>query len=162
MTVGREPVQAARMDDICPAPTPRSSIERAQGDARPAGGARAAGLAYILPALGFGIPTPFVLWHLVRYGELPMTPFGFRSHSGPFEAVGHDGFVALGVAFLGACAVDVLTGAWLWRGRRRGAVLGLAATPVTLFFAAGFAFPFLLAAIPIRVVLTVAAWPKLR
>jgi hypothetical protein len=150
------------MDDIRPAQTPRSTVDRAAADGRARGLERAAGLAYILPALGFGIPTPFVLWHLVRTGELPMTPFGFRSHSGPFEAVGQDGFVALGIAFLGVCAVDVLAGAWLLRGRRRGAVVGLAATPVTLFFAAGFAFPFLLAAIPIRVVLTAAAWPKLR
>ncbi|HEX5015620.1 MAG TPA: hypothetical protein VFV72_15855 [Candidatus Limnocylindrales bacterium] len=130
--------------------------------ARPAGIARAAGLAYALPALGFGIPTPFVLSHLVRTGELPMTPFGFRSHSGPFEQLGQNGFVALGFVLLASCAVDVLAGAWLWRGRRRGAVLGLAATPIATLMAYGFAFPFLAAAIPVRLVLTVRAWPKLR
>ena len=151
MTPGSRPGYPPGMADIA-APSVRSSSGRP----------RAAALSYILPALGFGIPTPFVLWHLGRTGELPMTPFGFRSHSGPFEAVGQDGFVALGIAFLGACAIDVLAGAWLWGGRRRGAALGAAATPVTLFFAAGFAFPFLLAAIPIRLVLTAAAWPKLR
>ena len=44
----------------------------------------------------------------------------------------------------------------LWRGRRSGAILGVAATPLTLAMTIGFAFPFLFAAIPIRLVLTVA------
>jgi hypothetical protein len=133
------------------------------GAAGPAdGAAKAAGLAYMLPALAFGLPTPFVLSHLVRTGELPMTPFGFRSHSGPFERLGQDGFVALGFVLMASCLIDTLAGAWLRRGRRGGAVLGLAATPLTTFMAYGFAFPFLFAAIPIRLVLTVVAWPKLR
>jgi hypothetical protein len=126
------------------------------------GVAKAAGLSYVLPALGFGVPTPYVLRHLVREHELPMTPFGFRSHSGPFEELGRDRFVALGIVLVVSCLIDLVAGVWLWRGRRRGAVLGLAATPLTLFMAYGFAFPFLLAAIPIRLALTVAAWPKLR
>jgi hypothetical protein len=124
--------------------------------------AKAAGLAYILPALGFGVPTPFVLRHLVREFELPMTPFGFRSHSGPFEVLGRDRFLALGIVLMVSCLVDALAGTWLWRGRRRGAILGLAATPLTLVMSHGFAFPFLLAAIPIRLALTVVAWPRLR
>ena len=126
------------------------------------GSAKAAGLAYILPALGFGIPTPFVLWHLARTRELPMTPFGFRSHSGPFEALGQDTFIALGFVLIGSCLLDFIAGAWLWGGRRRGAILGVAATPLTLAMTIGFAFPFLLVAIPIRLVLTAVAWPRLR
>jgi hypothetical protein len=58
--------------------------------------------------------------------------------------------------------VDLLAGIGLWRGQRFGAVLGLAATPLTLVMSYGFAFPFLVAAIPIRLALTVAAWRKLR
>jgi hypothetical protein len=123
---------------------------------------KAAGLAHVLPALAFGLPTPFVLWHLVRTLELPMTPFGFRSHSGPFEVLGRDRFVALGFVLMISCLVDAIAGMWLWRGRRQGAILGLAATPLTLLMAYGFAFPFLLAAIPIRLVLTARAWPRLR
>src|SRR6185295_18311982 len=115
--------------------------------------AKAAALAYVLPALGFGLPTPFVLWHLVRTLELPMTPFGFRSHAGPFEALGRDRFVTLGIVLMASCLVDAIAGIWLWRGRRRGAIVGLAATPLTLLMAYGFAFPFLLAAIPIRIAL---------
>ena len=130
--------------------------------ARSTGEARAAALSYILPAIGFGVPTPFVLWRFARTLELPMTPFGFRSHSGPFEALGRDRFIALGVVLMVSCLIDVLAGAWLWRGRRRGAILGVGATPLTLLMAYGFAFPFLLLAIPIRLVLTARAWSTLR
>jgi hypothetical protein len=120
-------------------------------------------LSVLLPALGFGLPTPFVLAHLQRNGELPMTPFGFRSHSGgPFEQLPSDAFVAVGLLFVATCAADVLAAAWLWRGQRRGAVLGLALTPVQLVFAIGFAFPFLLLAVPLRVALILAAKPGLR
>ena len=124
--------------------------------------AKAAALGYVLPALAFGLPTPYVLWHLVRTLELPMTPFGFRSHAGPFEILGRDRFVALGFVLMISCLVDAIAGTWMWRGRRPGAILGLAATPLTLLMAYGFAFPFLLAAIPIRLVLTALAWPRLR
>ena len=124
--------------------------------------AKAAGLAYVLPALGFGLPTPFVLWHLARTLELPITPFGFRSHSGPFEDLGRDRFLLLGIVLMLSSLIDAIAGIWLWRGRRRGAIAGVAATPLTLLTAYGFAFPFLLLAIPIRLGLTIAAWPKLR
>ena len=64
--------------------------------------------------------------------------------------------------FVVTCAIDARAAAWLWRGERRGAVLGLAMTPVQLVFAIGFAFPFLLLALPIRVGLVLAARPGLR
>ena len=129
---------------------------------RSSGEARAAALSYILPAIGFGIPTPFVLRYLARTHELPMTPFGFRSHSGPFEALGRDRFIGLGAMLMVSCLIDALAGAWLWRGRRRAAILGIGATPLTLLMAYGFAFPFLFLAIPVRLVLTARAWPRLR
>ena len=124
--------------------------------------AKAAGLAYLLPALAFGIPTPYVLSHLIRKLELPMTPFGFRSHAGPFEDLGRDRFVAFGIVLMASCLIDAIAGVWLWRGRRRGARLGLVATPLTLLMSYGFAFPFLFLAIPIRLGLTAIAWPRLR
>ena len=124
--------------------------------------ARWAALAFVLPAAGFGLPTPLVLDHLRRTGELPMTPFGFRSHSGPFEAVGPDGFQVLGWTLVVVCLLDALAGIWLWQGRRRGARLGVALTPASLALAVGFAFPFLLAAIPIRLLLVAVARRSLR
>jgi hypothetical protein len=132
---------------------------------RQAGGSRAAkaaAVAFAAPALGFGLPTPFVLDHLARTGELPMTPFGFRSHAGPFEALGPEAFTALGWVLVGVSALDTLAGVWLWQGRRRGVVLGAVTTPVTLVLSLGFAFPFLLLAIPIRLGLMAAARSSLR
>ena len=131
---------------------------------RPTGrGARWAAVSVLLPALGFGLPTPFVLAYLGQNGHLPTTPFGFRSHAGgPFEQLGPEAFVAVGWLFVATCAIDALAAGWLWRGERRGAVLGLALTPVQLVFAVGFAFPFLLLALPIRIGLILAARPGLR
>ena len=82
-----------------------------------------------------------------------MTPFGFRSLSGPFESLGSDRFVALIWALVGLCALDVLTGAWLWQGRGRGAVASVASAPVSLGLGVGFALPLLLATLPVRLVL---------
>jgi hypothetical protein len=133
-----------------------------QAVADPTGLPKAAGLSYILPALGFGIPTPLVMAYLARNGMLPMTPFGFRAHDGPFAQAGQDVFMAAGVILIVSCTIDTVAGVLLWRGRRRGAVLGLAATPLTLAMTIGFAFPLLFVAIPIRLALTAIAWPRLR
>jgi hypothetical protein len=110
----------------------------------------------------FGITMPFALAHLARTGELPMTPFGFRAFSGPFERLGPAPFTALGWALVGVCALEALAGTWLWRGQRRGAVLGLATTPAALALGSGFALPFLLIPAPIRAALVVARLQRLR
>ena len=123
--------------------------------------ARIAGLLFIGDA-GFGLTMPFALAHLARTGELPMTPFGFRAFAGPFERLGPGPFTALGVALVGVCALEVLAGIWLWRGQRRGALLGLATTPAALVLGSGFALPFLLIPAPIRAGLAAAERRRLR
>lgn len=123
---------------------------------------RAAAVLYAALGLGFGIGGVVTLDHLGRHGELPMTPWGFRALSGPFEQLGVERFTALGWALVGVCALDTLAGRWLWQGRRRGAGLGLATTPVALFLGAGFALPFLLAGIPLRVALVLLGRRALR
>jgi hypothetical protein len=128
---------------------------------RPSLAMRIAALLFVADA-GFGIAIPFTLAHLERTGELPMTPFGFRSLSGPFEALGGDAFVALGWSLVAVCALDVLAGLWIWQGKRRGARLGLATTPFTLVLGIGFALPILLLLAPIRAGLVLAGWQGLR
>lgn len=123
---------------------------------------RAAAVLYVALGLGFGIGGAVTLDHLARNGELPMTPWGFRALSGPFERLGVERFTQLGWALVGVCALDLLAGFWLWQGRRRGARLGLATTPAALFLGAGFALPFLLAGIPLRVALVLLGRPTLR
>jgi hypothetical protein len=128
---------------------------------RPSLPVRIAALLFIADA-GFGIAMPFTVAHLERTGELPMTPFGFRSFSGPFEALGLEAFIALGWALVIVCALDVLAGVWLWQVKRRGARLGLATTPFALVLGIGFALPFLLLLAPIRAGLVLAGWQRLR
>ena len=108
---------------------------------------------------GFGIAMPLTLAYLARTGELPMSPFGFRSFSGPFESLGRDAFTGLGWILVAVCALDVLAGVWLWQGRRRGARLGLVMTPFALVLGMGFALPFLLLLAPIRAgLILVGGW----
>jgi hypothetical protein len=91
-----------------------------------------------------------------------MTPWGFRSLSGPFEQLGVERFRILGWALVAVCALDVVAGVWLWQGRRRGAKLGVATSPIALVLGAGFALPFLLVGVPIRLGLFLAGRRSLR
>jgi len=100
--------------------------------------------------------------HLARTGELPMSPFGFRAFSGPFELLARDAFTALGWVLVVVCALDVLAGVWLWQGKRHGARLGLLMTPFAVALGVGYALPFLLLLAPIRAGLVVAGWRSLR
>ncbi|HEY4768628.1 MAG TPA: hypothetical protein VII26_06840 [Candidatus Limnocylindria bacterium] len=116
---------------------------------------RVAALLYLFLGVAFGASVPFVLAYLDRYGELPMT-FWFRSMAGPFEQLGPEAFVALGWTFVGVCAVDVVAGLGLWRGRRWAARMGLATSPVALALGVGFGLPLILVGVPIRVALVMA------
>jgi hypothetical protein len=123
---------------------------------------RAAGVMYVALGLGFGVGALVALASLARDGELPMTPWGFRALSGPFERLSPQQFTALGLGLVGVCALDVVAGVWLWQGKRRGANLGLATTVPALALGTGFALPFLLAGVPIRVGLVLAGRRTLR
>jgi hypothetical protein len=118
---------------------------------------RSAGIAYLALGLGFGIGGAVTLDHYRRTGELPMTPWGFRSFAGgPFEQLTPEQFTVLGWLLVGVCATDVVAGTLQLQGRRRGALLGLATDPIALVLGTGFALPFLLAGIPIRAALVLA------
>jgi hypothetical protein len=103
--------------------------------------------------VGFGAPIPIVIEHLRRTGELPMTPWGFRAMSGPFERLGPEAFTALLVGLGAVCAADVAAGVLIWRGDPRGPRLAALATPPGVALGLGFALPFYLAAIPAWTVL---------
>jgi hypothetical protein len=123
---------------------------------------RAAAVTFIALGAGFGAGAVVTLEHLSRHGELPMTRWGFRSMSGPFEQLGQERFAALGWALVAACALDTVAGVWLWQGRRRGARLAIATTPAQIVLGAGFALPFLLIGVPIRTALLLAGRRNLR
>jgi hypothetical protein len=115
---------------------------------------RLAGAVYLALGIGFGAGAVVTLLHLARHGELPMTPWSFRSMSGPFEGLGAGQFSMLGWSFAAVCALDALAGIWLWQGRRRGATLGMVTSPLAFILGVGFALPFLLVGVPIRLGLT--------
>lgn len=123
---------------------------------------RVAGATYALLGIGFGAGAIVTLLHFARHGELPMTPWGFRSMSGPFEGLGAGRFSMVGWSFVAVCALDALAGIWLWQGRRRGARLGMVTSPLALILGAGFALPFLLVGVPIRLGLTWSGRESLR
>lgn len=123
---------------------------------------RAAAVMYLVLGLGFGAGTVVTLAYFARDGELPMTPWGFRSLSGPFEQLGPGPFKTFGWSLVGVCVLDAVAGIWLWQGRRRGAWLGLGTTPLALGLGAGFALPVLLVGAPIRALLVLSGWKRLR
>ena len=116
---------------------------------------RVAALLYLFLGVGFGASVPFVLAYFERNGELPMT-FWFRSMAGPFEQLGPETFTALGWTFVAVCAADMAAGVGLWRGRRWGARLGLATSPLVLALGVGFDLPLILLGVPVRVALVLA------
>ena len=123
---------------------------------------RAAGVIEVLLSLAFGGGAAWTMLHLAQNGELPMTPWGFRSMSGPFEELGQETFSVLGWALVAICALDVLAGIWLVQRRPRGFGLGLVTAVPQLALGLGFALPFLLVSVPIRLVLAVAGRRSLR
>lgn len=122
---------------------------------------RAAALVFVFLGLAFGLSVPFVLAHLDRTGELPMT-FGFRSMAGPFVQLGPEAFKALAWSFVAVCAADVVAGIGLWRGRRWGARLGLVTSPLAFALGLGFELRLVLIGVPIRVGLVLAGRRGLR
>ena len=123
---------------------------------------RVAGAIYLALGIGFGAGAAVTLLHFARHGELPMTPWGFRSLSGPFEGLGAERFSMLGWSFVAVCALDTLAGIWLWQGRKRGARLGMVTSPLAFILGVGFALPFLLVGVPMRLGLTWAGRGSLR
>ena len=117
---------------------------------------RAAAAVLVSVGVGFGVPVPWAVGHLDRTGELPMTPWGFRVYSGPFEELGPERFKALAWAFALVCLADVIAGLLTWRGDRRGPRIAAVATPPGVVLGLGFALPIYLASIALRSVLLIA------
>jgi len=124
---------------------------------------RLAGALSASLGIAFGTAMVISLNRLARGHDLPMTPFGFRAFAGgPFDELPAPAFKAMGCALLATCAVDVVAGAWLWKGQRRGARLALATSPVSFGLGIGFALPFLLVGVPLRAGLIALGRNRLR
>jgi hypothetical protein len=117
---------------------------------------RAAAALEVALAATFGAASAWAIGHFRKHRELPMTPFGFRALSGPFEALGNRAFELLGAALVAVCGVDLIAGMLVWQRRRVGVGLGLVVAVPQFMLALGFALPFLIVGIPIRIALALA------
>ena len=113
---------------------------------------RVASVLYVFLGLAFGLSVPWVLAFLAENGYLPLM-FGFRALGGPFEGLGRGAFVLAAWMLVAVSLLDVIAGVLLWRGRRGGALLGLATDPIALALGWGFALPLLLIGVPVRALL---------
>src|SRR6476660_7460480 len=99
------------------------------------GTVRAASILYVVPGVGMAVGVAAILAYDAARGELPMTPFGWRLMGGPFEQIGTDTLTPLGRilggTLIGVSILDVVAGRWLRQGRRQGAKLALAMTPIS-------------------------------
>lgn len=102
-----------------------------------------------------------ILKSALDHRELPMTPFGFRLLSGPFERLGIDGLVVAGLVFVALSSLKFVSAWWLAGGRLDGAVLQLALVGASTVFWYGFAVPYgWVTGLP-QVVLIAAVWSQL-
>jgi hypothetical protein len=103
---------------------------------------RAAAVCSLLLGLGFGLPGVFGALHQARTGEV-WTFMGFPTYGGgPFERLGLPSSVALIVAFVVVCVLELVVGVLLWVGAPHAALLSLVLLPVEMAFWIGFALPF--------------------
>ena len=66
---------------------------------------------------------------------------GIRLLGGPFEKLGLDTLIVLGVCYVIVSALKILAGYWLWGTRMYGAVLELILLGLSALFWYGFALP---------------------
>jgi len=122
---------------------------------------RTAGALAWAVGLGFGLPCVIAIWHFASHGAV-WTLMGFPTYGGgPFEEIGIHTTVPLLVAFLLACAAEVVAACLLWNRLRSGAILALVLLPVELAFWIGFALPIGPAAKLARTVLILLGWSTL-
>jgi len=123
-------------------------------------------MLYVVPGVGIALATAAILLHDARRHELPMTPFGWRLLGGPYEQIGTDTLTGLGrvlgIALIVVSMFDLVAGLWLRQGRRRGAMVGVVTTPISLLLGSLFVVPALLIIPPVRAVLAICSWRRLR
>lgn len=104
------------------------------------------------------VPT---LYYAFAQGTLPIMA-GIRLMAGPFESLGIDALIILGIIFVVVNAMKLMAAYWLWRSRMDGAVLGLILLGLSTIFWYGFALPLGPLLGIAQLVLLVVVWRTLR
>ena len=116
-------------------------------ESQPGSGARArtpfvtaASVLFYFDAFAWGVGVVPPLYYAFTYKALPIV-FGIRLMGGPFESLGLDALIVMGIIFVVVSAMKFLAAYWLWQSRKDGAVLGLILLGLSPIFWYGFALP---------------------
>ncbi len=122
----------------------------------------AASLLFIVLGAGWLVGLAYAVVYAAINSDLPIM-FGIPAGSGRiYDAFGLDA-VIVALALLAAVQVlGILAGVWLWRSRRRGAVLGTITIAVGPVFWYGFGLPFPPWIAVLQLGLMAAGWRSLR
>jgi len=113
-----------------------------------------------IDAFGWLIGVGLTLFYVFPHWELPKVG-GIRLLSGPFEKLGIDGMIILGIVFIVVSALKILAAYWLSNSRMDGAVLELILLGLSAIFWYGFALPLGPPLGITQVVLLALAWRSL-
>ena len=125
--------------------------------------ARAAAIITWIYAAMFGLPVvPIVITEL-QTGELPWIGTLFQAFAGPWT-VGVDPVIIaeLLLGFLVLTLIASLSGWWLFKGQRHGAILNLSVMVAEMMFWFGFALPLAWLFGLARIALIAMTWRRLR
>jgi|SRR5688500_12714236 hypothetical protein len=97
-------------------------------------------ILFYFDAFAWSIGVVPTLYYAFTYEALP-TVGGIRLMGGPFESLGLDNLIVVGIVFVIVSALKILAAYWLWNSRSDGAVLGLILLGLSTIFWYGFALP---------------------
>jgi len=121
----------------------------------------AASLLFVVLGASWLLTYGYVLLYVASNRDLPII-FGFRPGAGRiYDVFGRDGaIVGLGL-FAAVWALSILAGFWLWKSRRKGAILGAITIALGPIFWYGFGLPIppLIAALQLGLI--AAGWRSL-
>jgi hypothetical protein len=118
-------------------------------------------LVVAFDALGWILGVLPTLYYAFTRGHLP-TLAGIRLLSGPFERLGLNHLIVLGLLFVVVSALKLLAAYWLSQSQRDGAVLELILLALSALFWYGFALPFGPPVGLAQLILLALTWPTLR
>ncbi len=142
------------------------SGQSGQSGQQPSDGVRhpaitAAAILFFLDA-GWVVSFLLISTFVMLNGDLPTGMRYLAPHGRIYDAFGlHVALAAFGL-FAAISTLGVLAGLWLWRGRRRGAILGAITLVVGPVFWYGFGLPIPPLIAVLQVGLLAAGWRSLR
>jgi hypothetical protein len=111
----------------------------------------------LIDAIGWAVGVLLTLKYVFSQRTLPVVA-GIRLLSGPFEVLGIDAMLVLGLLYVLVSALKLLAAYWIWNLRMDGVVLQLILLALSAIFWYGFALPFGPPGALLQLVAIVLAW----